>query len=39
MMVKLETMEVVYKPDDSAFLMGVSMSDLSKLKKMFGWFD
>lgn len=28
-----------YKPDDSEFLIGVSMSDLSKLKKIFGWFD
>lgn len=29
----------LYKPDDSTFLLGVSMSDLSKLKKIFGWFD
>ncbi len=29
----------LYKPDDSEFLLGVSMSDLSKLKKIVGWFD
>lgn len=29
----------LYKPDDSAFMLGISMSDLSKLKKIIGWFD
>jgi hypothetical protein len=29
----------LYEPDDSTFLLGVSLSDLSKLKKVVGWFD